>query len=142
MSWAALIPVVGKLLDKVLPDTAAKNAAAAKLLEMQQTGALAELDADLKMALAQMEVNKVEAASSHWFVAAWRPATGWVCVSALAWQFLLHPTLQWATTLTGSEIQLPSADITSLIAILTAMLGMGTMRSIDKANKVDTRGIT
>ena len=30
--------------------------------------------------LAQVELNKTEAESDHWFVAAWRPFIGWVCV--------------------------------------------------------------
>jgi hypothetical protein len=45
--------------------------------------------------LAQIEVNKVEAASSSIFVSGWRPAIGWIGVAAMGYQFLLYPLFQW-----------------------------------------------
>lgn len=44
----------------------------------------------------QIEVNKIEAASSNFFVSGWRPAVGWIGASALAYQFLAYPLLGWA----------------------------------------------
>jgi copper chaperone CopZ len=37
--------------------------------------------------LAQIEVNKIEAASSSVFVSGWRPAIGWIGVAAMGYQF-------------------------------------------------------
>jgi hypothetical protein len=45
--------------------------------------------------LAQIEVNKIEAASSSVFVSGWRPAIGWIGVAAMGYQFLLYPLFQW-----------------------------------------------
>jgi hypothetical protein len=45
--------------------------------------------------LAQIEVNKVEAASSSVFVSGWRPAIGWIGVAAMGYQFLAYPLFQW-----------------------------------------------
>ena len=44
--------------------------------------------------LAQIEVNKIEAASSSVFVSGWRPAIGWIGVAAMGYQFLLYPLIQ------------------------------------------------
>jgi hypothetical protein len=71
----ALMPVLGSVLDKFLPDPEAK------------AKALAELQSQMmQMDLAQMEVNKAEASAPGWFKGGWRPAIGWVCGGALAWQ--------------------------------------------------------
>ena len=45
---AALLSIGEKVLDKVLPDPAAKAEAQAKLMEMAQKGQLAELEAMTK----------------------------------------------------------------------------------------------
>jgi hypothetical protein len=46
--------------------------------------------------LAQVDVNKIEAASSNLFVSGWRPAVGWVGVLGLGHQFLGHSLMKWA----------------------------------------------
>ena len=43
--------------------------------------------------LAQIEVNKIEAASANWFVASWRPFIGWTCGVAYAYTFVVQPFL-------------------------------------------------
>lgn len=43
----ALLEVGGKILDKVIPDPEAKAKAQAALMEMQQKGELAQLQADM-----------------------------------------------------------------------------------------------
>ena len=65
--------VIGKIIDRVIPDKEAQDKAKLALLEMQQRGELAQLDAALKSDLGQMDINKQEAASSSLFVAGWRP---------------------------------------------------------------------
>ena len=45
--------------------------------------------------LAQVDINKIEAASTSVFVSGWRPAVGWVGVAGLAYQFLGYPLRQW-----------------------------------------------
>ena len=45
---------------------------------------LEEKKIDQATNLAQIEVNKVEAASSSVFVSGWRPAIGWIGVAAMA----------------------------------------------------------
>jgi len=89
--------------------------------------------------LAQIEVNKVEAASSKWFVSSWRPAVGWVGVFGLAYQFLGYPLLQWIWTF-GQGIDLipkglsapPDLQTDQIMVLLSGLLGFGGMRSFDK----------
>jgi uncharacterized membrane protein (DUF106 family) len=70
-----IIGVGMKILDKVIPDPAAKAEAQAKLLELQQQGRLAELQADTAE---QQELTKRQAAdmaSDSWLSKNIRPMT-------------------------------------------------------------------
>lgn len=130
--WQMLIPVVGTILDKIIPDPEAAAEAKLKALEMAQKGELAVLDADMRLALGQMEVNKAEA-STDLFRGGWRPAVGWTCVFGLAYQFLLQPLLPWVVALFGGQVPpLPAIDNDTLMVLLTGMLGLGGLRTFER----------
>lgn len=132
MIWQALIPVIGGVLEKVLPDPQAAADAKVKLLDLAQRGELAVLDAETKLALGQIEVNKTEA-NTDMFRGGWRPATGWACVFGLVYQFLVQPLLPWIVTLFGVTVPpLPPIDNETLMVLLTGMLGLGTMRTFER----------
>ena len=63
-----ILSLVGSVLDKILPDANQRNEAKLKLLEMQQSGELARLQA-------ASSVVTAEAKSEHWLTANWRPIT-------------------------------------------------------------------
>lgn len=130
MSLLELIPFVGKVLEKVIPDPQAKAAAQIKLLELQQTGELAKLAAETKLAEGQLEINKVEAGNASLFVSGWRPSIGWLCSLSLAYQFLIRPLL----VTFGHEA--PALDMGDLLTILLGMLGLGGLRSFEKVKGV------
>lgn len=134
--WTALIPVIGNLLDKFFPDPAAAADAKLKLMQMAQTGELAQLDADLKLATGQMEVNKVEAASQSLFVAGWRPAVGWCCAAAFAFKFIGGPLAVVLMAMAGHPITLPVFDFTEMSTVLLGMLGLGGLRTIERVKGV------
>jgi len=77
--------------------------------------------------MAQIELNKIEAASRHWFAATWRPFLGWVGGLGLFNMFLVNPWIQWFTGQAGPD--LPEGVIMELVM---AMLGLGTLRTIEK----------
>jgi len=130
--WQALIPILGSLLEKILPDPQAQVDAKIKLLDLAQKGELAVLDAETKLALGQMEINKAEA-QTDLFRGGWRPATGWVCVSGLVYQFLVQPILPWVVTIMGGSVPpLPAIDNDTLMVLLTGMLGLGGLRTFEK----------
>ena len=117
----SVVGVAGKVLDKFVEDKDLK----AKLQH--------ELDMQLHNAnLAQIEVNKVEAQHRTVFVAGWRPFTGWVCATALAYHFIIEPVLVFFLSWYGVEIQLPQFDMGSLLTVLMGMLGLGGLRTYEK----------
>jgi len=125
---AALLPILGGVIDKVIPDKAAADKAK---LEMQ----LKLLDAANAGALAQLEVNKVEAGHQSVFVAGWRPAIGWVCAAALAYSYMLVPLVGFAFAVMGKPMpKWPVLD-GNLWELMFGMLGMGALRSYDKAQE-------
>ena len=131
--WQLLFPILGQLLDKVLPDTEAANKAKADLLAMQIKG---ELDA----LLGQLEINKEEAKSASVFVSGWRPAIGWICGTALAYATILEPVLRFASLVWFDyHGSFPVIDTDLTMQVLLGMLGLGAMRSFDKFKGVATK---
>jgi hypothetical protein len=131
-----LIPILGNLLDRIFPDPKAANEAKLEVMRMAQAGELAQLDAELKLATGQIDVNKVEAASQSLFVAGWRPAIGWVCGAAFAFKFILGPAAVVAMAMSGHPITLPVFDFTEMSTILMGMLGLGALRTVEKVKGV------
>lgn len=134
--WPALIPMLGSLMDRLFPDPKAAADAKLQIMQMAQTGELAQLDSTTKLALAQTEVNKVEAASQSIFVAGWRPAVGWCCCGAFAFKFVILPTAMLALSATGHTVTMPAMDFTEMSTILMGMLGLGAMRTVEKVKGV------
>ena len=128
-------PILGPLLDKI-PDPNERNRLKAKA------------EADLLTAvtgvtMAQIEVNKTEAKHGSIFVAGWRPAVGWVCASALAWNFILQPLISWVAFLCSVDIgEAPKLDTGELMTVLLGMLGLSGMRTYEKKAGVARREVT
>lgn len=80
----------------------------------------------------QTEINKIEAGHRSLFVAGWRPAVGWICVLALAWGWIIGPTVQFIYP----ERALPAIEIGQAISLIMALLGMGALRSYEKKNSL------
>jgi hypothetical protein len=71
----ALLDIGGKVLDKVLPDPAQAEMAKAKLLELQQNGELAKINADVAEAHEISDRWKADMASDSWLSKNIRPMT-------------------------------------------------------------------
>ncbi len=123
----ALLGIGGKLIDKLIPDPAARDAARFELLKLQQSGELAAM-------LAQTEINKVEASSASVFVSGWRPAIGWVCALAMGYQYLLRPFL----VAFNPVLAFPGLD-DNLWQLLAGMLGLGGLRTFEKVTGVASK---
>ena len=116
-----LIDPISNILDKFVADKDLKQ----KLEH--------ELKTELHRAnMAQIEVNKEEAKHRTVFVAGWRPFTGWVCATALAYHFIIEPVLVFFLSWYGIQIQLPQFDMGSLLTVLMGMLGLGGLRTYEK----------
>jgi hypothetical protein len=104
---------------------------------------LEEKKIDQATDLAQVDINKIEAASTSVFVSGWRPAVGWVGVAGLAYQFLGYPLMQWIWAF-GQGVDLipkglaapPDLQVEQLMTLLAGLLGFGGMRSFEKSKGV------
>tara|TARA_R100000742_G_C4276568_1_gene97739 strand:+ start:1573 stop:1974 length:402 start_codon:yes stop_codon:yes gene_type:complete len=118
-------PVTG-LLDKFIEDKDQKAALAHELATMADKHAQ-------EIALAQIEVNKAEAASGSLFKGGWRPAVGWVCAIAFAYHFILKDLIIFGCSIGGIDIpELPEFDMGTLLTVLGGMLGIGGLRTYEK----------
>ena len=118
-------PVTG-LLDKFIEDKDQKSALAHEIATMGERHAQESL-------LAQLEINKAEAASGSLFKGGWRPFVGWICGFALLYHFILSPMIIFIITLTGATIPpLPEFDMGSLMTVLLGMLSIGGLRTFEK----------
>jgi len=116
------IQAVGNIVDKLFTsdeERLTKQEAMARLAQQPQ--------------LAQVELNRIEAAHRSIFVAGWRPFIGWVCGSALAYHFILRDLLVWGMAVAGSAAEPPpDLAIDSLMTVLLSLLGLGGLRTVEK----------
>jgi len=126
----ALIGPVSGLLDKFIEDKDQKNALAHEIATMSEKHAQ-------ELAMAQIEVNKAEAASGSVFKGGWRPFIGWVCGFAFAYHFILQPILIFGTAAAGVSIPpLPEFDMSQMMPVLLGMLGLGGLRTYEKKSGI------
>jgi len=124
-----LISPISALLDKVIPDKDLKEKLAHDIATMAERHSH-------NIIKAQIEVNKTEAAHKSLFVSGWRPAVGWTCCLGLAGNFLVIPFSNFVMALAGSDIVIRLIDVSTMMTVLMGMLGLGTMRTIEKINNV------
>lgn len=129
--------VAGKLIDRIWPDKVAQAAERAKaeqeLMLLAQEDKLDERAKDTQIALAQIAVNQVEAASTNWFTSNWRPFVGWTGASALAYSSIIEPMARFIASVGfGYSGAFPVIDTNITMQILFGLLGIGAMRSYDK----------
>lgn len=128
------LPIIGDLINGVrdlVSEVVVDKDKRAQLdfdLRKLEDEAQARLDAQVA---AQIEVNKVEAASGSVFVAGWRPAIGWVGAAALGYAYIIQPLI-------GVFHATPVYDLDGLYNVVLAMLGIGAMRTFEKAKGVST----
>lgn len=130
----ALLPALGTLVDRLIPDRAAAEKAKAEMeAELIRAGNEA--------ALAQVEVNKIEAGHASVFVAGWRPAIGWVCAASMALYYIPMALVgtglwAWACIQAGAIVPRPEMGIAEIIGLVMSLLGMGTLRTAERLNGV------
>jgi hypothetical protein len=126
-----LMPVIGTLIDRLFPDSSKADEAKLELAKMQISGELANV-------AGQLEINKAEAQNPSIFVAGARPFILWVCGLAVCYQFLIFPFITWYAVV--NAIPAPPAIMTDdLWVLLSLLLGLGSMRSLEKVKGVARR---
>ena len=118
------------VVNKIWPDANEQQKAQAQqaILEATQTYNLQAM---------QVDVNKIEAASTNWFVAGWRPFIGWIGGTALAYASIIEPLARFIAAVgfhyTGA---FPVIDTQITLQVLIGLLGFGVYRTYEKKNDV------
>jgi len=92
--------------------------------------------------MGQIEVNKIEAASPHIFVAGWRPAIGWIGAAGIGWTFVLSPFVETFARWFGWVGQMPQVNTEQLLTLLLGILGIGAQRTYEKVQGVQTNAVS
>lgn len=87
----------------------------------------------------QAKLLEMDTKNPDRFVSGWRPAIGWVCVIALAYQFIFIPTTYMILSIKGISITaIPSID-GHLYELIFGMLGMSGLRTYEKFKGVASK---
>lgn len=132
----SLIPMLGAVFDRVLPDPIEAGKAKVQVMELVRRGELATLTAETQLALGQVEVNKAESASGDRWAAGWRPLVGYVCAVALAWDTILKPMVIVGAAVVGHPLPaVPDLSSDQLYGLLGGMLGLGGLSTVEKVKR-------
>jgi hypothetical protein len=123
---AAILPIIGTVLDRLIPDVNARERAKAEI-EQQLAGALERSDER------QVKVNEAEVSNGQ---GGWRHQAAMLCVYSLGYAWLGHPIMSWAlaivAALTGKAVPpLPVIPVELQYTMLTSMLGLAGIKAFD-----------
>lgn len=118
----AVSDLAGTVISRIWPDKSEQEKA--------------QLAAAVALVQGQLDINREEAKSASSFVSGWRPAIGWICGAACAWNWIGLPMAKLALDVMGRPITLSPADLSEMLPILLGMLGLGGLRTVEKINKV------
>ena len=120
-----LLPILGTVLDKAIPDKDAKSKTLASIEQALVANAS-------NISLETIKTNQTEAAHRSVWVAGWRPAIGWSLSIGIFWMLVGFPLAVWIAEIFGINAPLPKLPTDILFELTLAMLGMSGIRSFDK----------
>lgn len=123
-----LLQMGGDILNRVIPDKAERARAEAELLKMAAEG-------ELRQTVAQLEINAKEAMHPSVWVAGWRPFFGWAGGVGFLWSTIGQPVLTWYGSARGWPAP-PEVNLDLLWAVVTGLLGIGGLRTVEKVRRV------
>jgi hypothetical protein len=134
---SAITDLVGGIVSG-LGDTAVKlrTAITGKDPALEQQLEMLAQNLEAQKMNAQSQINQIEAANTNIFVSGWRPFIGWSCGVAFCLNYLIYPLLTWGLALANLTTPLPQMDIATMMPVLMGILGLGTMRSVEKSKGV------
>ena len=124
-----LVGPISALLSRLIPDKSERDKLAHEIATMAEKQAHDQV-------MAQIEVNRTEAAHNSLYVAGWRPCIGWACGVAMAFNYVGVPVIETVSVLYGTPLTLSPLDLEVMMPVLLGMLGLGGMRSYEKRNGV------
>jgi hypothetical protein len=121
----SVLEIGSKVLDRVIPDANARLKAKEELEKALN-------DQDFQIAIEQIKINSVEAQSDSFFKSGWRPSVGWICSIAFGLHFVILPLFNYFFMLFGGQPILVPFQMDTLLTVLLGLLGMGTLRTVEK----------
>jgi hypothetical protein len=125
MNLLTFLPIIGTIIDRIIPDKAAAEKAKRALEKAEQRG-------EIELLLKQIDTNEAEANNPNLFVSGWRPFMGWICAITFAYHYMIVPFLVLIATSTGHPIDLPTFDMNNIMTVLYGMLGLAGLRTYEK----------
>ncbi len=125
-----LANTIAGIIGKHIPDPQAQQQAQIDIMKVLQ-----ESDA------AQAATNTAEATNPDFWDSGWRPFIGWICGVVLAVVYIPRALAVlgiWVyVCIIGHQFAPPpSLDLTDVLGLLGPMMGIGTMRTYEKAKGV------
>ncbi len=136
-----LLPSISGILNKLIPDATARQQAQDEITKALIGQQAAVEQAIAEAARVQAQVNLKEAESPSVFVAGWRPAVGWTCCLGCFYGFIAQPMFTWISAMFSGPIA-PALDMPTLLGLLTGMLGMGGMRTLETVQGVASQSLS
>lgn len=129
MILAPLLEVGKSLIERFGPEDQSKK----RLMEAEFLRMAA--DGELKQVIAQLEINAREATHPSVWVAGWRPFFGWAGGAGFIYATMAQPLLSWLAAVKGWPAP-PVLNLDLLWVVVTGMLGIGGLRTFEKAKGV------
>lgn len=132
--FGPIFEIIKQVLGGLGLDPEAKARAQSAALDVLTNGSFDQRAAQA-LAMAQIGVNNTEAQSESLFKSGWRPFTGWSAAIGVTVATVWAPLGAWAwMAATGHQLPpMPTLDSATLYGLLGGLLGLGGMRSYDKA---------
>lgn len=116
------------IIDRFIPNETEKQKAELDMVKLMAAGSMQQV-------MAQLQINLAEAQSPRLWVSGWRPYFGWVGGTAFMYVGLLKPLLSWLSLIKGWPVP-PDVDTEFLWVVVSGLLGIGTLRTVDKVKGV------
>ena len=130
--FGPIFEIIKQVLGGLGLDPAIKEKAQAQALDVLTNGTFDQRAAQA-VALAQIGVNTADASGQSAMQRNGRPFILWVCGVAMAWDTIARPLLTFGAAWAGHPVpELPNLSTEQLYAILSGILGLGALRTVDK----------
>lgn len=128
---APLLQFGKDIIGRFIPDKEEQARAEAQMLMLLTTQ-------DFQKVMAQLEINAKEAAHPSIWVSGGRPFFVWISGVGFLYAVLIQPVLVWISRIQGWP-EPPELDTDLLWVVISGLLGLSTLRSVDKAKGVASK---
>ena len=88
---------------------------------------------DAKLTEKQLDINKAQASHRSIFVSGWRPFLGWISGLSIGYVYLFQPVFDMILQMFDIKVDWVVLDLGQLMPLVLGMLGLGSLRSFEKA---------